>query len=90
MKTKYKTQGTCSTEIDVDIDDNHVLQDVQFVGGCPGNTLGISTLVRGMKAEDVINRLQGLRCGYKRTSCPDQLASALVETLKQMNTSREN
>lgn len=88
MKAIYKTHGTCSSEIEVDIDDNHVVQDVQFVGGCPGNTLGISTLVRGMKAEDVIDRLQGLRCGYKRTSCPDQLSNALSEAIRQMDADR--
>ena len=72
----YKTTGTCSKEIRI-VCDNDIIQSVEFVGGCPGNLLGISQLVRGMRREDVIARLEGVRCGLKRTSCPDQLAKAL-------------
>jgi len=73
----YNTSGTCSSQIDVVLDDDNVVRDVQFMGGCHGNLQGISTLVRGMNAADVISKLEGIRCGYKNTSCPDQLARAL-------------
>ncbi len=76
----YATSGTCSTMINVTIDGD-VLKDVEFVGGCPGNTFGLSQLVRGMKVDDVIARLEGIRCGYKPTSCPDQLTRALREAM---------
>lgn len=77
----YKTKGTCSTVIDVDLDDQHVITHLAFVGGCNGNLQGISHLVTGMKAEDVIPKLEGIRCGYKPTSCPDQLAQALRQAI---------
>lgn len=78
MKTiQYQTHGTCSKLINVTIGDDGLVADVQFLGGCAGNTMGIAQLVRGMKPEDVIKRLEGIRCGYKPTSCPDQLAQAL-------------
>lgn len=73
---EYKTHGTCSRTILVDIEDG-VVKNCTFVGGCPGNTLGVATLVRGMRVEDAIERLEGIRCGSKPTSCPDQLAQAL-------------
>ena len=76
MKYTYYTQGTCSSKIDMEVDDQGILRDVTFYGGCHGNLQGISVLVRGMKASDVISKLQGIRCGYKNTSCPDQLATA--------------
>ena len=78
MKYEYESQGTCSKRILLDIDDDtKVINSVEFVGGCPGNTIGVSTLVRGQKVEDVIPKLEGIPCGMKRTSCPDQLAQAL-------------
>jgi uncharacterized protein (TIGR03905 family) len=83
MKYTYYTQGTCSSQIDMEVDDQGILRDVTFYGGCHGNLQGISVLVRGMKASDVISKLQGIRCGYKNTSCPDQLANALRQVLKQ-------
>ncbi|MBR3857971.1 MAG: TIGR03905 family TSCPD domain-containing protein [Bacteroidaceae bacterium] len=76
---QYHTQGTCSQLIDVTVDDNDVIQQVYFVGGCNGNLQGICRLVTGQKVDDVINRLDGIRCGTKRTSCPDQLCRALEE-----------
>lgn len=76
----YKTKGTCSTMIDVELKDG-VIDSVQFTGGCNGNLQGISALVKGMKPEDAINRLKGIRCGFKPTSCPDQLAHALEEMI---------
>lgn len=78
----YKTQGTCSQFIEVEIDDDGILRDVVFVGGCNGNLQGISSLVRGMKADDIIKKLDGIRCGYKSTSCPDQLCRAIESCMK--------
>ena len=75
----YITQGTCSKMIHVELDDNDVIQCVQFLGGCNGNTKGICALVKGQKADDVIARLRGIQCGTRPTSCPDQLSHALEE-----------
>lgn len=79
----YQTHGTCSKFIDVEIDENNVIQDVVFVGGCPGNLQGIPALVKGMKAEEVIKRVEGVKCGSKPTSCPDQLAQAIRKVLAE-------
>jgi len=73
----YPTQGTCSKMIDVTVDDDDVVRQVMFVGGCHGNTQGVARLAEGMKADDVIKKLEGIRCGSKPTSCPDQLCKAL-------------
>jgi len=73
----YKTQGTCSQLIEVEIDEQGRLADVIFTGGCNGNLQGITSLVKGMQVDEVIKRLDGIRCGYKNTSCPDQLCRAL-------------
>jgi uncharacterized protein TIGR03905 len=78
----YKTKGTCSTSIDVELKDG-VIDSVKFTGGCNGNLQGISALVKGMKPEEAISRLNGIRCGFKPTSCPDQLAHALEEMIAQ-------
>ena len=78
----YKTKGTCSTSIDVELKDC-VIDSVKFTGGCNGNLQGISALVKGMKPEEAISRLKGIRCGFKPTSCPDQLAHALEEMIAQ-------
>ncbi|MCR4853379.1 MAG: TIGR03905 family TSCPD domain-containing protein [Prevotella sp.] len=75
----FQTSGTCSRQIDIDIDEEGRIQDVSFIGGCNGNLQGIGQLVRGMKVEDVKSKLEGIRCGYKNTSCPDQLARALKQ-----------
>lgn len=72
----YKTSGTCSTQIEVEVKDG-VIESVAFTRGCNGNLQGISALVKGMKVEDAITRLKGIKCGAKDTSCPDQLARAL-------------
>lgn len=82
MIKKYKTKGTCSTQIDLEVEDG-VIKNVGFTGGCNGNLQGISMLVEGMKAEDAIAKLKGIRCGYKSTSCPDQLSKALEEVLAE-------
>lgn len=73
----YKTKGVCSREIHFDIKDD-IIQKVTFIGGCAGNTAGISSLVKGMHVDDVIDRLKGIDCNFKGTSCPDQLANALM------------
>jgi len=78
----YPTQGTCSKFIHVELSDDNVIQNVQFIGGCSGNTQGISALVKGQKAEDVIDRVKGISCGGKSTSCPDQLSKALVKAIE--------
>lgn len=78
----YKTKGTCSTSIDVELKDG-VIDSVRFTGGCNGNLQGISALVKGMKPEEAISRLKGIRCGFKPTSCPDQLAHALEKMIAQ-------
>ena len=72
---KYRTKGTCSSAIDIEMDGN-IIKSVVFTGGCNGNLQGISRLVEGMSAEDAITRLKGIKCGFKPTSCPDQLAIA--------------
>ena len=79
MQYEYKTKGPCSQKIFVDVEDGKV-HNVQFVGGCNGNLKGIGALVEGQNVEDVISRLEGIHCGMKSTSCPDQLAKALKET----------
>ena len=73
---RYQTRGTCSTAIDIEVTDG-IIQSVKFTGGCHGNLQGISALVQGMKVEDAITRLKGIRCGFKNPSCPYQLAQAL-------------
>ena len=78
----YKTHGVCSSMIHVELDGDKI-KDVDFVGGCNGNLQGISSLVKGMKVEDAIERLSGSKCGSKATSCPDQLAKALREAIAQ-------
>ena len=76
MQYTYKTKGTCSREIIFEVEDNKV-HNVQFIGGCNGNLKGIGALVEGMDVQDVIARIEGIHCGMKSTSCPDQLAQAL-------------
>lgn len=72
----YKTSGTCSQAINFDVE-NGIVKNVKFVGGCHGNTQGVGALVEGMEVNEVINRLKGIKCGMRSTSCPDQLARAL-------------
>ena len=76
----YTTRGVCSRSIDISIEDGVILE-VTYHGGCSGNTQGVAALVRGMKVEEAIDRLSGIRCGFKSTSCPDQLARALKEAI---------
>ena len=83
MQYEYKTKGTCSQRILFDLIDGHV-HNVQFIGGCNGNLQGISKLVEGMDAQEVIQRVSDIHCGMKPTSCPDQLARALKEALENV------
>lgn len=80
----YQTSGVCSRSIDITIDGD-TIQNVTYHGGCSGNTQGVAKLVAGMKITDAIERLSGIRCGFKATSCPDQLAKALKFYLSQKN-----
>lgn len=81
MQYEYKTKGTCSQRIFFEVEDGKV-KNVQFIGGCNGNLKGIGALVEGMPIDDVIARVDGIKCGMKATSCPDQLAQALKEAKK--------
>lgn len=76
LEYRYKPEGVCSREMIFDIEGD-IVKSVKIVGGCAGNTVGISSLVKGMKIKDIIEKLKGIPCGYKGTSCPDQLAKAL-------------
>ena len=83
MQFEYRTKGTCSQKIFFEIEGGKV-KNVQFLGGCNGNLQGISKLVEGMDVDEVIRRVQGIHCGMKPTSCPDQLATALQEAKENM------
>ena len=81
MEYRYKTQGTCSREITFEIDEEGKLHNVSYYGGCNGNLQGIGKLVEGRDAREVMNTVRGIRCGFKHTSCPDQLSRAIAEAL---------
>lgn len=78
MKIAYIPKGVCSKQINIEVEDG-IVKNVEYIGGCNGNLKGIGSLVKGMKVEDVIERLENIKCGMKNTSCPDQLAQALKE-----------
>ncbi|MGL4790639.1 MAG: TIGR03905 family TSCPD domain-containing protein [Anaerotignaceae bacterium] len=82
MENSFTPKGVCAKSIDFEVDDNKI-KSIQFHGGCPGNLIGIQTLVVGMEVEAVIDRLSGIKCGQKSTSCPDQLACALKNYVAQ-------
>lgn len=82
MEYVYKPQGTCSQEMIININEDDVIEEVKIIGGCPGNTVGVSMLVKGQKVDDVIQKLKGIPCRTRGTSCPDQLARALEEIKK--------
>lgn len=82
MKYTYNTKGVCSSTIIFEVEDD-IVRSVQFMGGCNGNLKGIAALCEGMKVDDVIERLEGIRCGFKPTSCPDQFAKALIACKQQ-------
>ena len=75
----YTTKGTCARQIDIELNDDNIVESVKFTGGCSGNTQGVASLVEGMSIDDVIKRLDGIKCGFKNTSCPDQLSKALAQ-----------
>lgn len=85
MEFTHTCKGTCSRSVSFSIDENHTVTGISFYGGCSGNTQGVAKLCEGAKAEDLIERLKGIRCGFKPTSCQDQLATALEQALSQMN-----
>ena len=85
MQYVYNTKGTCSRQIIIDVDNNGLIEQVTFIGGCNGDTKGISQLVKGMKIDDVIAKLEGITCGFRPTSCPDQLATALKQIKEKKN-----
>ncbi len=84
MDYKYNTRGTCAREIKFELE-NGIVKNVSFYGGCNGNLKGIAALVEGKKAEEIIPLIKGIKCGFKPTSCPDQLAIALQEALNEQN-----
>lgn len=89
MTIQYKTKGVCSKQMNVKIDDEGVVQAVEIIGGCHGNGQGVARLVEGMKAEDAIKKMAGIRCAYKATSCPDQLSKALTVALNEQAKRKE-
>ena len=83
MEYRYRPSGVCSSEMIFKIDENtHIINDLKVINGCNGNLKGISSLVKGMKVEDVISKLSGITCGFRTTSCPDQIATALKQYLE--------
>lgn len=78
----YTTHGTCSRSIHIELNDDNTINNVSFYGGCNGNLKGIGKLIEGMPADKVVEKLEGVTCGFKKTSCPDQLAQALKEMMK--------
>lgn len=80
MEYTYKTKGVCARKIDFEISDGKI-HNVRFTGGCGGNTQGVAALAEGMDARELVSKLQGIRCGFKGTSCPDQLANAIKEAI---------
>ena len=83
-KISYVTKGVCSRKIELEIEDG-IVTSAKFIGGCAGNTQGVAALVKGMSVDEAISRLSGIRCGFKPTSCPDQLATALKEYKENNN-----
>ncbi len=79
MTYTYKTSGVCSQQITIEIDENGRIKDIKFLGGCNGNLQGIAALAKGKTIDEIINSLKGIKCGFKATSCPDQLARALEQ-----------
>lgn len=83
MRASYRTRGVCSREIRFELDGN-IVRNVEIIGGCSGNSQGVAALVEGMDVDEVIRRTKGIRCGFKDTSCPDQLATALMGAKKKL------
>ena len=83
MTYRFRPRGVCSQEMQVDVDDQGIIQELRVLGGCSGNLQGIASLVKGMPARETIERLKGIRCGFKDTSCPDQFARNLEAALEK-------
>ena len=83
MTYTFRPRGVCSQQMQVEVDDQGIIQELRVLGGCSGNLQGIASLVRGMPAEEAIRRLKGIRCGFKDTSCPDQLCCALRQATEE-------
>lgn len=83
MTYRFRPRGVCSQEMQVDVDDHGIIQELRVLGGCSGNLQGIASLVKGMPAREAIERLKGIRCGFKDTSCPDQFARNLEAALEK-------
>ena len=83
MTYTFRPRGVCSQQMQVEVDDQGIIQELQVLGGCSGNLQGIASLVHGMPAQEAIKRLKGIRCGFKDTSCPDQLARNLEQLLAE-------
>ncbi len=83
MHFEYKNQGVCSTKTIIDMDENNVIEKVEVVGGCDGNRQGLAAMLVGQKAEEAADRLEGIKCGFKNTSCPDQISKALRAAISQ-------
>lgn len=81
----YPNKGTCSKETHIVLNDDHTIESIEVIGGCNGNLKGIASLLQGMRVEDAIARMEGIRCGNRPTSCPDQLSIALRQALEQAN-----
>ena len=84
MTYNYRTKGVCSKEMHIELNDDHTIKSVEVIGGCNGNLKGISRLLKGMKAEDAIARMEGTTCGPRPTSCPDQIAQNLKRALAEL------
>lgn len=88
MEYRYRPVGVCSQEIIINVE-NDIIENVEFIGGCPGNTVGVATLLKGMNINEAIKRLKGIDCRGRGTSCPDQLARALEKIKSQSNNTIE-
>lgn len=84
MEYKFRPRGVCSQEMVIELEED-IIKSVKIIGGCAGNTVGVSKLIEGMKIDEAIKRLKGIPCGFRPTSCPDQLAIALEEAKNSMN-----
>ena len=84
MEYRFRPKGVCSQEMIIQLDED-IIKDVKIIGGCAGNTVGVSRLIKGMKINEAIKRLKGIPCGLRSTSCPDQLAIALEEAKRSIN-----
>ena len=90
MTYLYTPKGVCTRSIEININSEEIIESVKFIGGCGGNTTGIASLVAGMKASDAIQKMKGIPCGAKTTSCPDQLAVALENSLELLKNNADN